>query len=221
VNIEKLAFDMTRELFQSGRKRVWFDVDPGKGDLWYVDRETFRGYAAAVRDFYPDGSLHLCPIEANNVSQVAKKLCGAGLKDAAVVVRDWASAMLPPALAMHAANATDLLILPAPDRSLCESIAGPNVVAWSHPVEAGKDIAECGARTLIAVLEGQAEPLCSLSLELTCRLVESGCTPRMELTSGWKSGEAYAVDENGSGRSWRHLDAAKDAGARSRAAASA
>jgi len=203
INVEGLAYAMTRELLLAGRSPVWFDVDPGKGELWHVDLEAYRGYAAAVKEFDPGaGSLHLCPIEPDNISKVAAQLTRGGLKNAAVIVHHWASAMLPAALSMHSKQSQEILIVPGPHQNLTQTLSGPNVVKWSRVTDV-EEIAEHSVEGLLAILEGKSEQLTSLTMDQSCKLSSTPDGLRMELESLWEPGNAFEVIQYGSGRSWR------------------
>ena len=203
INVENLAYEITRELFQAGRRPIWFDADPAKADLWYVDLERFRGYANAVKAFAPVGSLHLCPIEPDKVAQAAAMLCRSGLPNAAIVVDHWASAMLPAALAMHSPTPQEILIVPMPGRMLCQALSGRNVVTWSKYVEVD-EVAEQALGSLVPLIEGRSEQLHSVSMEMKCRLLTPDPAPRMELTTSWEQKDAFSAEQYGDGRMWRH-----------------
>jgi len=207
VNMGGLAFEITRELLQSGHRPVWFDVDPAKGELWHVDREVFRGYTRAINQFGgKSASLHLCPIEPDRIANVAETILREGLKNAAVVVSHWASAMLPAALAMHTKSPHDLAIIPIPSHSLTQSLRAPNVVQWSRCVDV-EESAQQAVNLLIPVLEGKSDRTGSVTLEMSCKFARSQGRPRMDLSIRWEARDEFEVQRFGAGQGWRHIGA--------------
>lgn len=210
INGARLGFEITRELLQAGRSPVWLDVDLTRTDYWHFGLEMFRGYSDAVQRF-GDGkhSLHLCPLHANQVAGAAAKLVQAGLKNAAIIAQDWGAALLPAALALKSPTPDDLLLVPLPWGVTTRHFTGGNVASWTSLLET-EELSEQVVRSLVDVIEGREEQFASLSLEMTCQIVQNKPGLKLDMRREWKRGDRFVIEQHGRRQSWRHLDAGKD-----------
>jgi hypothetical protein len=211
IDAAGLTREITRELLKAGRDPVWLDVDLSRTHYYHTGLEMFRGYSEAIR-LYGGGrsSLHLCPFNANQVASAAAQLAQAGLKNAAIILTDWSSALLPAALALKSGEANELLIVPWPQSDLIQNLGAANIVHWSQTIEP-EEIAQQAVSNLIAALERKIEQVQSLSLHGTCRLRFENGKPKMELSRTWRATETFAVERPGPGPGWRHLENPSDA----------
>lgn len=210
LNGERLGFEITRELLQAGRSPVWLDLDLSRTERYHMGLELFRGYSDAVQK-YGDGkhSLHLCPLYANQIAGAATKLVQAGLKNAAIIVQDWGSTLLPSALALKSPNANDLLIVPITIGFAVRPLSEGNVVRWSQVFKT-EMIGEKAVGELVGVLENRSSQFRTLSLEMSCKLQELSPVAKMDLHWEWKPTEAFALEQQGAHHGWRHLGAVKN-----------
>lgn len=206
LNAERLIYEIARELLQAGRSTVWLDVEISRIEQHYMGFEMLRGYERAMREFGSGSrSLNLCSLWAQQVAAAAAKLVEAGLEHAAIIVADWAAALLPAALALKSPRPQDLLIVPLPYSQLCQSLHGPNVAEWSQHMDA-EHIAQRAVGSLIPVLEGRTDEFPSVSWEADCKLIRSGDSARMELRWEWERMETFFVERYGNRVDWRRRD---------------
>ncbi len=203
IDLEGMAYSMTRELLRAGRDPVWLEAYLPTGN-WYADLDRLNGYAAAMEEF-STGALYLCSIELDNLSRATSKLKRGGLGKAGIIVNSWNAAILPQALEAHGGDASGLMILPNPDKILTQNMLGPNFVRWSKLMNIEAEIASHSVLQLLALLEGKRARIDSLNLNFSCSLNVSVDGPAMDLNTAWETGASFAVKQFGNNRSWKPL----------------
>lgn len=179
IDVEGMAYQLSRELLKAGRRPVWYDVDVNN-KRYHPGQEQLQGYLRASHEF-GDGSLHLCSLRIRHLGDTVEKLCRAGLRGAAIIAQDLAAGMLVPALALKTADWQDLLIAPQPVGAIPD-LDGPNVVRWTCTRQV-PSYAYLGARCLLDALTGVTEQVHSVTVEFTCRMESPAPVPQMNFES--------------------------------------